>query len=186
MLLEKGEILSSEINAVKKGRKGEPGELIGYFDTDSVVLGDITANTQNGIFGHIYSKNEKYFDGKAYPIALKNEIKEGKAKILSNINGNKVESFDIIIQKIYLFNQNEMKQMIIKIVDKRLLNKTGGIVQGMSGSPIMQNGKVIGAVTHVFVNDPSKGFGIFIENMIKCERTALENTNKLVINGKIE
>lgn len=186
MLLEKGEILSSQIHAVKKGRRGQPGELIGYFNDNSKVLGDIKSNTQNGIFGHIYSHNEKYFEGKAYPIALKNEIREGKAQILSNINGTKVENFDIIIQKIYRFNQSDMKQMIIKVVDKKLINKTGGIVQGMSGSPILQNGKIVGAVTHVFVNDPTKGFGIFIENMIKSERIALKDTDKLVKNGKFE
>ena len=110
---------------------------------------------------------------KKFPIGLQNEIHEGKATILSNISNDKVEEFEIVIQKVSRFQHDISKGMIIKITDPRLLDKTNGIIQGMSGSPIIQDGKIIGAVTHVFVHDPSKGYGIFIENMLKNE-TKLE------------
>ena len=171
MSVENGKILSTEIRDVKKGKKGQPGELIGTFFEDSTILGNIETNTASGIFGRIAEENTRVFDEKTYPIALKDEIKEGKAFILANTLGNKVEKFEIDIQKTYKFNSYSTKQMIIKITDKKLLDRTGGIVQGMSGSPILQDGKIIGAVTHVFVNDPTKGYGIFIENMIKTEKS---------------
>jgi stage IV sporulation protein B len=100
-------------------------------------------------------------------VGVRADIREGYATILSNINGRDIEEYSIEIQKVSRQNLNGSKGMIIKITDKRLLDATGGIVQGMSGSPIIQNGKIIGAVTHVLVNDPTRGYGIFIEAMLK-------------------
>ena len=100
-------------------------------------------------------------------------IKEGKASILSNIEGEEVKEYDVEIESVNRYSKNESKGMVIKITDEELLSKTGGIVQGMSGSPILQNNKIVGAVTHVFVNEPTKGYGIFIENMLKAEKAIL-------------
>ena len=101
-----------------------------------------------------------------YEVASKDEVCKGKAYILSNVEGEKVKQYEVEIQKIIKQNELSTKGMVIKITDENLISKTGGIVQGMSGSPIIQNGKLIGAVTHVFVNDPTRGYGIFIENML--------------------
>ncbi len=162
MPVDKGSITLADIAGVKKGSRGNPGELYGVFDISGEDIGTITKNTKQGIFGKttkpINSQNE-------IPVATKTEIKTGEAEILANVAGNKIESYKVQIQKIMRYAPDD-KNMIIKITDSRLLDITGGIVQGMSGSPIIQNGKLIGAVTHVFVNDPTRGYGIFIENML--------------------
>lgn len=160
-----GEILSSTIVSVDKGEKGSPGELNGVFSENSTRLGHITKNHSGGICGSVTDdfslSNQKVF------IANKEEIKTGAAYILANVEGNLIEKFDIeIIRILPQYDNTSSKNMIIKITDRKLLEKTGGIVQGMSGSPIVQNGKLAGAVTHVFVNDPTRGYGIFIENML--------------------
>jgi len=166
MSVKSGEIMESNILGVKMGRSGEPGELKGMF-TDGFKLGTITTNSEIGIYGKLYNAAKTRIAGKLYPIGVRAEIKEGPATMLSNIDGKKIEEYDILIQKVSRQNMNGSKGMIIKITDDRLLSTTGGIVQGMSGSPIIQNGKIIGAVTHVLVNDPSRGYGIFIEAMLK-------------------
>ena len=122
-----------------------------------------------GIYGTVEAGKESYFAGQKLPIALQQDIQEGKATILSNIEGEEVKEYEVEIESVNRYSKNESKGMVIKITDQELLSKTGGIVQGMSGSPILQQGKIIGAVTHVFVNDPTKGYGIFIENMLKQE-----------------
>ncbi len=116
------------------------------------------------------------------PIALSYQVKEGPAKILSTIEGNNVEEFDIEIQKVNKQNSPNSKSMLIKVTDQRLLNITGGIVQGMSGSPIIQDGRIVGAVTHVLVNDPTRGYGIFIEWMLDEAEIELETTIKEAVN----
>jgi len=165
MPVSDGAIVSAEVFGVQKGEKGTPGELKGTFTKAAHNLGTIEKNTTFGIFGKLSSENSET-DITPIPIASKNMIKKGKAQIISNVNGTESEIFDIEIQRILTFGGNDNKNMIIKVTDSDLLEKTGGIVQGMSGSPIIQNGKLVGAVTHVFVNDPTRGYGVFIENML--------------------
>lgn len=169
MQIKNGQITQSSIIDVKKGEKGEPGALTGNVGRD-LVLGDIAINTEVGIYGTVEDGKQSYFTGKKLPIALQQDIKEGKASILSNIEGEEVKEYDVEIESVNRYSKNESKGMVIRITDEELLSKTGGIVQGMSGSPILQNGKIVGAVTHVFVNEPTKGYGIFIENMLKAEK----------------
>jgi stage IV sporulation protein B len=161
-----GEIMESEILGVRIGKVGSPGELKGIFDEDS-LLGTIAINNESGIYGKIGDISGTIHGIRLYPIAIRNEIQEGPATILSNIDGKEIREFSVEIQKVSKQNLNGSKGMIIKVTDRELLAATGGIVQGMSGSPILQNGKIIGAVTHVLVNDPTRGYGIFIEAMIR-------------------
>ena len=167
MSVSTGEILESEILDIKKGRQGIPGELRGVFVENENKLGEITSNTQSGIYGRLYENSLARLPQKAYPIGVRSQVQTGKASILANVDGKKVEEFEILIEKINRQNTNGTKGMIIRIVDPKLLEMTGGIVQGMSGSPIIQNGVLVGAVTHVLVNDPTRGYGIFIEFMLK-------------------
>lgn len=162
MPVSTGELVKAKINGAIKGESGTPGELIGSF-IDNSTIGVLTNNTETGLTA--VSTTEEFVDFPAYDIALKDEITPGKAQIISSINGTEREFYDVEIIKINN-NLQETKNMVIKITDDRLLGLTGGIVQGMSGSPIIQNGKLIGAVTHVLVDDPTKGYGIFIENML--------------------
>jgi len=166
MDVKNGAIMKSEIVSIKKGEKGKPGELAGTINSDKII-GNIELNNKFGLYGTLQPQEINNIDKKTIPIALQNEIKEGPAKIRSNIEGDKVEEFDILIESINHYNTDNSKSMVIKITDDRLINKTNGIVQGMSGSPIIQNEKLIGAVTHVFVQEPTRGYGIFIENMLK-------------------
>lgn len=178
MSVKSGEIMESNILGVKMGKSGEPGELKGMF-TDGLSLGTILNNTNIGIYGKLHSGSMERIAGRTYPIGVRAEIKEGPATILSNIDGKKIEEYKILIQKVSRQNMNGSKGMIIKISDERLLSTTGGIVQGMSGSPIIQNGKIIGAVTHVLVNDPSRGYGIFIEAMLKTTQKQIQTGNSM-------
>ena len=162
MPVEDGELLEAAILGVQKGEKGKPGELKGVFQTAKPVLGKVYSNTDRGVFGNL---NDSYDVGEKCPVASKNSVKVGRAEILTNVYGNSVEKFEIEIQKNIGFFGGH-KDMIIHVTDPELLEATGGIVQGMSGSPIIQDGKLVGAVTHVFVNDPTRGYGIFIENML--------------------
>ncbi len=166
MPVESGEILESSILGIKAGRAGVPGELKGIFVEDT-RMGSIEKNCEAGIYGKLSPQAVGKISGKLYPIGLRSEIKEGPAVILSNIDGKNIKEYGIEIQKVSRQNTNGSKGMIIKVTDAELLNATGGIVQGMSGSPILQNGKIIGAVTHVLINDPTRGYGIFIEAMLK-------------------
>ena len=166
MQIKNGQITQSSIIDVKKGEKGEPGALTGNVGRD-LVLGDIAINTEVGIYGTVEDGKQSYFTGKKLPIALQQDIKEGKASILSNIEGEEVKEYDVEIESVNRYSKNESKGMVIRITDEELLSKTGGIVQGMSGSPIIQNGKLVGAVTHVFVRDSTRGYGTFIENMLE-------------------
>lgn len=159
--IKSGEIVGNKVLSVLKGTKGEAGELRGMFTSASA--GTVYSNCDFGIFGTFsrtpISSPELEFGGAE-------EISVGEARIRSTVEGEKIEEFAIQIEKIQGRNKNG-QNMIIKVTDPRLLQKTGGIVQGMSGSPIIQNGKIIGAVTHVFLDDPTRGYGIFIENMLE-------------------
>lgn len=164
--LQSGSVYTATIDAVKKGISGEPGELIGsVLLSKENCVGKIQSNTIGGITGTLSSAEYQYDETKALPIGLKQEVKKGKAYIQSQI-GNEVKKYEIEIEHINV-NGTTNKAMSLKVTDKELLKKTGGIVQGMSGSPIIQDGRVIGAVTHVLVNDPTRGYGIFIENMLE-------------------
>jgi stage IV sporulation protein B len=163
--IETGEILESSILGVRVGEAGKPGELKGVFNED-ISLGTIEKNIEYGIYGKINTSAADSLTTKLYPIALRSEIVEGPAKILSNVEGKSVKEYEIVIERVSRQSLNGSKGMVIRIVDEELLKSTGGIVQGMSGSPIIQNDKIVGAVTHVLVNDPAKGYGIFIEAML--------------------
>jgi stage IV sporulation protein B len=161
-----GEVLESNIIAIKKGEQGTPGELKGIFMDNKEPMGNITKNDECGIYGKM-NDGFKIMQNRIYPIGIRGQVNVGPATILSNIDGNKIEEFNIYIEKVARQSFSGPKGMVLKVTDKRLLNSTGGIVQGMSGSPIIQNGKLVGAVTHVLVNDPTRGYGIFIEWMLK-------------------
>lgn len=165
--VDKGKIMNAKISKIEQGKKGTPGEIRGVFYETNNLLGDISVNSQYGIYGTIKENNMSSIQNKPIPIGFKEEVKTGKAYILTTIDDNKVEKFEIEIIKVQPQLKAEQKSMIIKITDKNLLNKTGGIVQGMSGSPIIQDNKLVGAITHVFVNDPTKGYGIYIEWMLE-------------------
>ncbi len=162
-----GEIVKSRVVSIKQGKKGKAGEIRGIFLETTEPLGKLEKNTNYGIYGKMYNDIECNEYNKPLEIGLQHEIQEGKAQILTTTDDNEIKAYDILIEKINLQKKISNKSLVIKITDKELLEKTGGIVQGMSGSPIIQNGKIIGAVTHVFVNDPTKGYGIFIEWMLK-------------------
>lgn len=160
--IQGGDIVDAEIISIKRGVKGSAGEIRGCLCSEK--LGEITSNTICGTFGEYTGELPV---GSDYEVALKQEIKTGKAQILCGIDGGQPEFYDISIDKINYNGSEPTKNMIITVTDKELIDKTGGIVQGMSGSPIIQNGKFVGAVTHVFVNDPTSGYGIFSENMVR-------------------
>ncbi|ANW99307.1 SpoIVB peptidase [Thermoclostridium stercorarium subsp. thermolacticum DSM 2910] len=166
MPVKTGELLKSSVYGIRKGLQGSPGELQGDFLKSPEVIGEIYWNTAFGVFGKINKDYMEEMKGRKYPVGTRSMVKEGPATILSNIHGEEVEEFSVEIQKIARKNLSGPKSMIIKITDPRLLSETGGIIQGMSGSPIIQDGRIIGAVTHVLVSDPTKGYGIFIETML--------------------
>jgi stage IV sporulation protein B len=161
-----GEIVHSSVTSIDKGESGQPGEKRGIFVDEDRVLGSITKNSDFGVFGKMNKMPDNARITKVLPIALAEQVKEGPAKILTVVEGQKVEEFDIQITNVMKQKFPAIKSMVIKVTDPRLLEKTGGIIQGMSGSPIIQDGKVVGAVTHVFVNDPTQGYGVFIEWML--------------------
>lgn len=166
MPVEQGSISDTKIVDVKKGQRGEPGELCGLFDQSGADRGVIMKNTTQGIYGVLENGYDAGMSQETVPVASKAQVHTGKAEIYANVEDNKVEKFEVEIVKIMKHAVDD-KNMVVNVTDKRLIDKTGGIVQGMSGSPIIQDGKIIGAVTHVFVNDPKRGYGVFIENMLE-------------------
>ena len=168
MELGEGLLYKTNIISIKKGAKGEPGELTGMISySDKNVVGTISDNTDAGIFGVCETaKMPLMQEAHMYPIGLKQEIHLGDAQIITTVDDTR-EYYDIEITEIRLDHDNVNRGIVIKITDPKLLSLTGGIVQGMSGSPIIQDGKLIGAVTHVLVQDSTKGYGIFIENMLQ-------------------
>ncbi|MCL2077814.1 MAG: SpoIVB peptidase [Oscillospiraceae bacterium] len=161
--LSKGEAVSVTISGIVKGRPGEPGELSGSF-LSRVPIGTIERNTELGVFGTMnYAPSLE----SGIPMAFKQEVKAGPAKILTTTSGSSPKEYDIFIEKLDFNENNQVKNMIIRVTDKELLGKTGGIVQGMSGSPIIQNDMLVGAVTHVFISDTTRGYAIFAENMYR-------------------
>ena len=161
-----GEIDNVNIISIVKGAKEEPGKIQGTLKNNTAI-GNIYKNTKYGIYGVIKNADDLSINyNNKMKVASRQEIKTGAAKLLCGVD-NQIKEYDIEIQKIYLNNNYDNKSMLIKVTDQELINKTGGIVQGMSGSPIIQNGKFVGAVTHVFVNDPQIGYAVFGDIMIK-------------------
>ncbi len=163
MLLDSGSVMESIVTDVIPGKSGTPGQLTGQFNLKE-DQGILVKNTDAGIFGKLDNRR-LYENQQALPLAEADEIKTGDAYILSNVDGITTERYEIRIVKVFRDKDNR-RDMLIEVTDPDLLQATGGIVQGMSGSPIVQNGKLVGAVTHVLVNDPTRGYGIFIENML--------------------
>jgi stage IV sporulation protein B len=166
IVVEDGQIVRSTVTSIEKGSNGDPGEKLARFSADREVVGNIKKNSPFGIFGELNKDLKNGVLDKPLPIALSHQVKEGPAKILTVVNNDKVEEFNVEIVSTIPQKFPATKGMVIKVTDPKLLEKTGGIVQGMSGSPIIQNGKLIGAVTHVFVNDPTSGYGVHIEWML--------------------
>ena len=161
--IKSGNITNAVVTDVQKGKCGTPGQLIGRFDF-SESCGDVASNTNCGIFG---VSDSALADNTAMETAENDEIVTGNATIISSVDESGPQEYSVQIVRVY-HGENNARDMMLKVTDERLLSKTGGIVQGMSGSPIIQNGKIIGAVTHVLVNDPSRGFGVSIENMLNA------------------
>lgn len=164
MPLETGGVLKATVTDVKKGQRGEPGELHGTFELSKDV-GELTANTAQGIFGTLADDNMA--EGmEPVEVASRDQVKTGKATIYSNISGDKVKPYEVEITKIFSAD-SDGRDLMLRVTDPILLEATGGIVQGMSGSPILQDGRLVGAVTHVLVGDPTQGYGILAERMLK-------------------
>lgn len=162
-----GELITANILSINKGEKGKPGEIRGTIQNGNEI-GKIYKNTNFGVYGTVTNINHLETDlTNEIEVASRDEIQTGSATIICQLDNNKSKSYNIEIEKIYKNNNSDNKSMFIRITDKELLEKTGGIIQGMSGSPIIQNGKFIGAVTNVLVNDPTKGYGVFADIMIK-------------------
>ncbi len=159
--ISSGDLVWANITGVIKGQSGAPGELIGEFTNKHI--GKVMINCEAGIYG---IADKAPINAKSYPVAMRQEVRDGKATILCTVNGTEPKEYEIMIEKVNLSDSGTTKNMVIRVTDPELLEVTGGIVQGMSGSPILQDGKLVGAITHVFVNQPTRGYGIFAENMM--------------------
>ena len=157
-----GDILGASFGGCIPGQKGNTGQIKGSFTSD--ILGTLTDNNEFGVYG-TYS-DISFETGELYPVASQTETETGAAQIISTVSAEGAQFYDIEIEKITYSKEKLSRSMVIKVTDQELLNTTGGIIQGMSGSPIIQNGMIVGAVTHVFLNDPTRGYGVFIENML--------------------
>lgn len=165
--IDSGNIVTSKIVSIQKGEQGKPGEIRGSI-INQPTIGKVYKNTEFGIYGELTNlSNIKFNYFNKLKVALRGEIQEGNAKVLCSVDGNETEEYDIKIEKIYKDNNEDNKSMLIEVTDKNLINKTGGIIRGLSGAPIIQNGKFIGAITNVLVNSPTKGYAIFGDIMIK-------------------
>ncbi len=169
MPINKGEVYQAFVNGIYKSTNGSVGELCGVMTGQA--LGELYINNDLGVYGFLNSSKDNFV-----PVALRQEVRVGKAYIYCTLDSEGVKEYEIEIKKIFSNSNSVNKDMVIEVTDSALIEKTGGIVQGMSGSPIMQNGMLVGAVTHVFVNEPTKGYGIFAENMLE---TATQMYNKL-------
>ena len=165
MPLSDGEVLHAHIGSVVMGQAGKPGQLKGAFIEDT-RYGSLDINSAQGVFGNIMGNN--LMDNEEFPVAESNQVHVGDAVIRSTISGTTVEEYTVCIEKINFFGA-DTKNYVIRITDERLLSITGGIVQGMSGSPIIQDGRIVGALTHVLIGDPTTGYGIFIGNMLNAD-----------------
>ena len=167
MPLGDGAVMDASVKAVKKGSAGDPGELRGSFNLTE-DMGSLWANTERGVFGVLDQCD--FAQGQAVAVAAPDQVHTGPAEILSNISGDAVETFDVELVRVV--EDSGTQNLLIRVTDPALIARTGGIVQGMSGSPILQDGRLVGAVTHVMIDDPTKGYGILIENMLAQAETA--------------
>lgn len=163
MPISSGSLVHSSVDAVRKGTPGSPGELQGSFASE---YGTIIANTERGVFGYV-DTGDLTTSQQALPVASTDEIVEGDAVILSSVQGEEVREYAVKILRVYADGAHAPRDMLIEVTDPDLLEATGGIVQGMSGSPVIQNGKLIGAVTHVLINDPTRGYAISMDSMLE-------------------
>ena len=162
-----GELVSANILSIEKGEKGKPGEVKGTIE-NGYTLGKVYKNTAFGVYGTLENKSAlNVSENDAVEVASREEIETGKAKILCELENGKRKEYEIEIKKVFINNNSDNKSMLIKVTDEELLEKTGGIIQGMSGAPIIQNGKLIGAVTHVLVNDPTEGYAVFGDILVE-------------------
>ena len=169
--ISSGELVTAEILDIEKGQKDIPGKIEGTIE-DSTKIGEIYSNTQFGIYGKTSNKNVLNLSNiQEIEVASRNQIKIGKATVICALDGEERKEYEVEIKKIYINNNEDNKSMVVEVTDKELLEKTGGIIQGMSGSPIIQNGKLIGALTHVLVQKPDTGYAVFADLMIKQMRT---------------
>ena len=164
--LKEGKMYNCSILGVNKGKSGTPGEIKGLFMQNKGEQGVIEKNNDYGVFGNLKKDNNIVKNAVELEIGGRLSVKPGKAKIMCCIDLDKVETFDIEIIKTNFQNYSNDKSMVLRVTDEDLIKRTGGIVQGMSGSPIIQDGKIVGAVTHVFVSDPLKGFGVYVDWML--------------------
>ena len=165
--IEQGSIYETTILEIRKGQRGQPGEMSGMINySDKYKLGTIEENTNVGIYGSITNVPKELKRVKSMPVKYKEGIKRGKAQIISSVEGGR-RAYDIEIEQTNYHSDGNNKGIQFRVTDETLLKDTGGIVQGMSGSPIVQDGHIIGAVTHVFISDSKMGYGIFIENMLE-------------------
>lgn len=161
-----GTIVEASIDSIRYGSKGSPGEKVGFFSGDQHALGTIDSNTSFGIFGQLQGKVPQSAFSEPVPVAFAHQVRVGPAEIYTVLEGNRIERFTVEIVKVVNQTKPGEKGMVVEVTDERLLRETGGIIQGMSGSPILQSGMLVGAITHVFVNNPTKGYGSFAEWMV--------------------
>ncbi len=172
MTLKSGNVVGSTLTGIRKSEKGIPGELTGVLNK-AVIFGNVKANTECGIYGKVSPDAVNTLYSEPIPVADIDEIQTGEATILCSLDGKEIKEYKIMIEGVNKDADDADKGLVIRITDEELKNAAGGIVQGMSGSPIIQNGKLIGAVTHVFVREPTKGYGIFAVSMLNED----ENVN---------
>jgi len=182
--LADGKIVSAIIEGVRPGRRGQPGEKLGVFRGEDGISGTIQKNTVCGIFGMLRTPPPASLYRRPIPVVLTEQIRPGKAEILTVLDEDRVEKFEIEIERVRPSARKEGKGLVIRVTDPKLLKRTGGIIQGMSGSPIIQDGRMIGAVTHVFINNPTRGYGVPVEWMLQeCGLWCSEIRPKAVSEG---
>lgn len=176
-----GSVYDSDITGIVKGKPGQPGEKLGRFELGMPRLGDISQNTQFGLFGHMDQMPTHLFRKTEVLVAMPSQVHPGAARMLTVMHGHRVESFAVRIENVARQNHPTTRSMVIRVTDKRLLSGAGGIVQGMSGSPILQDGRLVGAVTHVFMSDSTRGYGIFAAWMATMSNVKDEETNEPIL-----
>lgn len=165
--IEKGELVTTSVLDIQKGEEGNPGQIKGII-SNSKTIGEVYKNSEFGIYGKMIEASTLNIDeANLIPVANRDDIKLGTANVILTLENGIRKEYEIEITKIYKNNNSDNKSMLIKVTDEKLLNLTGGIIQGMSGAPIIQNGKFVGAITHVFVNKPTEGYAVFGDLMIK-------------------
>ena len=172
MPLSDGDVVQAKITGCYKGSNGSAGELCGSFNSDAI--GELMVNGSTGVYGRLYHPD---LSVQTVPAALSSEVQTGPAQIIATVDGTQPQYYDVEIKRTYSNDGEKQKNMVIEVTDPELIQKTGGIVQGMSGCPIIQNGMFVGAVTHVFLNNPLQGYAIYAENMLKTSKSVASSAN---------